>query len=221
MRKYGKLMVALMACIMVFAMTACGGSDSATPAAEPSATDEAVAALTESLDAFKNTDLDAINEMTGGSLVEETQESLGGDSKTTEQLIKAAFGHMEYTIGDAEEVDENTVNVKVKIKNVNMGMAVKEMYAGLITYVATHQDVQEDDGQLAAKVIELLADAVEKTAEEEDGIVEKEVTVKMVKEDDQWKVDESADGYSDVIDALTGGITDAFSSLTGGASGDR
>ena len=214
MRKYSKLMVVLMAFIVVFALTACGGG--AKPAAEPSATDEAVTALSESLDAFKNADMDAINEMAGGDMIGEVQDTLGGDDEMTSTFIKTIFGHMDYTVEDTEEVDENTVNVKVKIKNVDMMAAVKSMYSELILYAATNPDITSDNDALTKKIVESLSASVENTAKEEDGVVEKEVTIKMVKKDGQWKVDDCADNQEEILSVITGGIGDAMSSLNSG-----
>ena len=222
MKKYGKIWAVLMALVLVFAMTACGGSGSSgngtAPASasadKPSATEEATAALEKTLDALKTADVETLKKVGGKDLLGDTENSLGADDETVNQVLKALFGHMDYKIGEATQVDDNTVNIDVTFTNVDMSKAVTSLYTDLMSYALTHPDDVKDTEKCTSKAIGMLTDAVDKTAEKEDGTVEKEATVKMVKKDGEWQIAGGKDENTDLFNAMSGDFAEALGTIT-------
>ena len=194
----------IMSVLMLFAFTACGGS-AETPE------DQAVAALDTQLAALKSADREAIQELSGGEdAFGDAVEQLGSE-EDVDSILKSMFGHFDYTIGTPEKVDDSNVNVPVTVSN--MQKAVDTWFSDLMAYAMQNPDIANDEKALQAKTVEMLQGAVDKTAEEEDGIVTNDVVFPMTLIDGKWEISDTID--EGVLDAVLGGCVTAINDLTG------
>ena len=212
MKKILKITLGLvMSAMMLFAFAGCGGSGEA----EPTPAEEAVAALDTTLAALKSADMTAIQEISGDEDIFGEAEETFGSEELTQSVLKAMFGHFDYTIGTPEQVDDSNVNVPVTVSNANMDKAVDTWFSDLMAYAMENPDIASDETALQNKTIEMLETSVDKVAEEEDGIVTKDVVIPMVLEDGQWTISDDVD--EGVLDAILGGFIGAIENLTGGS----
>lgn len=196
----------IMSVLMLFAFTACGGS-AETPE------DQAVAALDTQLAALKSADREAIQELSGGEdAFGDAVEQLGSE-EDVDSILKSMFGHFDYTIGTPEKVDDSNVNVPVTVSNADMQKAVNTWFSDLMAYAMQNPDIANDEKALQAKTVEMLQGAVDKTAEEEDGIVTNDVVFPMTLIDGKWEISDTID--EGVLDAVLGGFVTAINDLTG------
>ena len=194
--------------MMLFAFAGCGGT-----AEKESPADQAAAALDESLSALKSADLNAIKDLGINEDVFGEADDVLGSEEELEQVLKLMFGHFDYTIGDAEQVDDSNVNVNVTVSNADMSKAVDAWIADLMDYAMSNPNIATDRTALQAKTIEMLQEAVDKTAEAEDGIISSDVVFPMVLKDGKWDISETID--KSVFDAVLGGFLTAIEELTG------
>lgn len=142
---------AVLAVVPVVGLTACGGN----PA------DQVKSVVTSNLDQIKNLDADAIEELGSMDELKELETTYGISS---ERLIKAFYGHFDYTV-DSVEVEGDTATVKITSSNVDLQKVV-ESYMDSLTEFATSEEAQTlvtEGGQQAVqdKVVELLMAAFE------------------------------------------------------------
>ena len=214
MKKILKITLGLiMSTMLLIAFTACGGSGEA----QPTPAEEAASALDVTLSALKSADMNAIKEISGDEDVfGEAAETFGSEEQTG-AVLKAMFGHFDYTIGTPEQVDDTNVNVPVTVSNANMDKAVDTWFSDLMNYAMENPDIANDEEALQAKTIEILETSVDKVAEGEEGIVTKDVVIPMVLVDGKWQISEDVD--DGVLDAILGGFVSAIEDLTGGSTG--
>ena len=201
----------VMSFMMLFAFAACGGAAKETPE------DQAVAALDTTLAALKSADKDAIQALGGDEDIFGDAEEAFGSEEGIDSVLKSMFGHFDYKIGKAELVDDSNVNVNVTVSNADMSKAVNSWFSDLMAYAMQNPDIANDEKALQAKTIEMLQTSVDKTAEEEDGIVTKDVVFPMTLIDGKWEISDTID--DSVLDAVLGGFMTAINELTGAASG--
>ncbi|MGX8774612.1 MAG: hypothetical protein ACSW8G_06110 [Bacillota bacterium] len=205
MKKIMKIALGLaISAMMLFAFAGCGTSE--TPA------DQAAAALDKTLSALKSADMTAIQNVSGGEDVFGEAETAFGSEEATQQILKAMFGHFDYTIGTPEQVDDSNVNVPVTVSNADMNKAVETWFDDLMEYATSNPDITGDEEALQAKTIEFLETSVDKVAEGEDGIVSQDVVIPMVLTNGQWNISDTVDGG--VIDAILGGFVSAIENLS-------
>ena len=202
----------IMSFVMLFAFAGCGGT-----AEKESPTDQAVAALDETLSALKSADMNAIKELGGEEAFGEAAETFVSEAET-ESVLKAMFGHFDYTIGDAEQVDDSNVNVNVNVSNADMSKAVNAWFTDLMNYAMSNPEIANDKEALQAKTIEVLQASVDKTAEAEGGIVSSDVVFPMELKDGKWEISKTID--EGVLDAVLGGFITAIENLAGGAGAE-
>ncbi len=192
-----------MSLMLIFAFAGCG-SDPAK---------EASASLDTTLKALQGADAEALSELDSGSgSLEDSLEAIGGEENMN-KLLGALFGHMTYEITDSEAVDDEHVNVKVKLTNVDMSAAVTDWYTDLVEW-AMSGDVPSDQNAILTKTVDLLTASVDEQNEAGKTKTE-EVTVKLVKEEDGWDLDESdSAGSTALFNALSGGFMNAVGSIS-------
>jgi len=133
----------------------------------------------------------------------DTENALSGNGKAaTEQL----FGKLEYEIIDSEKVDKNTVNVTTKITTVDMKSVFQEFIVKAMEYAFSNIGAEVSEAEQQAKMEEILVACI---AKEDAKRVTKEVTIKVVKEDKQWKI-QSDESFAN---AITGGLQDAINEI--------
>ena len=91
-----------------------------------------------------------------------------------------------------------------------MSKAVNTWYSDFMNYIMANPDIASDETALREKNIEMLKSTVDKTAEEEDGIMTTEVTFPMELTDGQWTIGEVDEN---VPDAMVGGFMSALEAL--------
>lgn len=212
MKKVMKITVGLvMSCMMLFAFAACSGSGAAPETPE----DQATAALDKTLAALKSADMEAIKELGGEDAFGDAEETFGSD-ESMEAVLKSMFGHFDYKLGTPEVVDDSNINIPATVSNADMSKAVESWFSDLMAYAMQNPDIANDEAALQTKTIEMLQTAVDKTAEEEDGIVSNDVVFPMTLKDGNWEISDTVD--DSVLDAILGGFMTAINGLTGGST---
>ena len=208
MKKLLKITVGiLMSLMFVFAFAGCGGESG------PSPEDQATASLDKVLSALKSADVAAIEELAGGEDVFGEAEQTLGSEEDVQSILKAMFGHFDYTLGTPEVVDDTHINIPANVSNADMQKATDTWLADLMAFAMANPGVASDETALHAKTVELLTTAVEKTTAEEDGIVSNDVVFPMVLTDEGvWDISEDID--DSVLDAVMGGFMTAINNLT-------
>lgn len=197
----------MMSAMLIFAFAACGGGT-----AEVSPADEAAAVLDTTLAALKTADMQAIQDISGDEDIFADATEIFGSEEDTQSVLKAMFGHFDYTMGTPEQVDDTHVNVPVTVTNTDMHKAVDTWFSDLMSYAMANPSIANDEAALHAKTVELLTAAVDKTAEGEGGTVTQDVVMPMVLEDGAWDVSDVDD---EVMDAMLGGLVSAIEELAG------
>lgn len=220
MKAIRKLLIVLACMTTVLAMAGCGAGD-VIPTQSPE--DAATEVVTTMLDALKAGDVDALESIGATSVVSESDEVAGEDDRALETaVLKAAFGHMEYEIVEAEAGEDDIVNVKCKITNVDMSKAATYWFEDVMVYAMSQFDPEasdKDTEEMETKLMDMLVKAVDQTAEEEDGIQTSEVTIKVQKnEDGDYQV---IDPDKTLFDDLSGGFAEKVANMFGGAVQDE
>ena len=204
MKKYMKtLLGVIMSAMLLFAFAGCGGSSSSG-----SPEDEAVAALDETLQAFQSADLERISQING---VGDALTEGGLDSDLTQSVLICMFGHFEYELSEPEKVDDSHVNVPAKVSNVDMEVAANAWFANMMEY-SMENAAEEDDAALQENAMAMLQDAIDATAEEENGIRSEDVVFPMVLEDGIWIISDDMD--ESVVDAMLGGFMTVMADMS-------
>ena len=198
MKKVLKLFVLMILVVsMTLSLVACGTG----------VTEKAEASVNGMFQAFKALDFEKaqqfvnLNELT----FDKDEVSLDVEAKT---FMKALFGKLDYAIVSSEKVDDNTVNVVVKITALDMKPILADFMIAALQYAFSNAfaDPQPTEEETAQKMEELLVAAATK-----DGLttVTKEVTVKVVNRDNSWKIAPD-DAFTN---ALFGGLKEASDAL--------
>ncbi len=166
------LAVAL-AVVPAVGLVGCGGN----PA------DQVKSVVTSNFDQIKSLDAEAIDELGSMDELKELETTYGISS---ERLIKAFYGHFDYTV-DSVEVDGDTATVKITSSNVDLQKVV-ESYMDSLTEFATSGEAQNlvtEGGQQAVqdKVVELLMAAFEA---EDVPIATGQTDLAMERADNSW-----------------------------------
>ena len=194
--------------MMLFAFAGCG--DSGDRSIQTTPADEAAATLDTTLAAFKTADMDTINSTSGGETFIQGSKDAFGSEEQTQDVLNIMFGHFDYQLGTPEQVDDTHVNVPATVSNVDMSKAVNTWYSDFMNYVMENPSIANDEAALSEKNIEMLKSAVDKTAEEEGGIMTTDVTFPMELTDGQWTIGEVDEN---VPDAMVGGFMSALEQL--------
>ena len=125
-----------------------------------------------------------------------------------QMFMKALFDKLDYEILSSEKIDDNTVNVVVKITALDMKPILADFMVAALQYAfsSAFADPQPTEEETAQKIEELF---VEATSKDDVTTVTNEVTVKVVNSDDGWKIDPD-DTFTN---ALFGGLKEAAESL--------
>lgn len=151
-----------------------------------------------------------VKELSGAESLEKVFGGESGSNMTKEQgkaFFKDIFSHLTYKIGAAEAKDDKTVNVKVKVSNVNFSTVMSTWITNVFNIALTNADKSE------AEVMSLMfADFTNQVnaAVEKGDMAEKEIEIKMVNKDGSWIMDPS----DEAMDGLLGGFINASKSLS-------
>ena len=91
-----------------------------------------------------------------------------------------------------------------------MSKAVNTWYSDFMNYIMANPSIANDEAALSEKNIEMLKSAVDKTSEEEEGIMTTDITFPMVLEDGQRTIGEVDEN---VPAAMVGGFMSALEQL--------
>lgn len=198
MKKVLKLSVLMILVVsMTLSLVACGTG----------VTEKAEASVNGMFQAFKSLDFEKaqqfvnLNELT----FDKDEVNLDVEAKT---FMKALFGKLDYAIVSSEKVDDNTVNVLVKITALDMKPVLADFMVAALQYAFANAfaDPQPTEEETAQKMEELLVAAATK---EGLATVTNEVTVRVVNKDNGWKIAPD-DTFTN---ALFGGLKEASEAL--------
>lgn len=189
MKKTVKRLVAMvLAAVLVFALAGC------TPEKK------AERAVNSFLSEIKKVNIEkALN------YVDKAEETKGDWlNENTELFIEELFSRLDYEIITSEIVDENTINVTVKLTNVDMKPVIKEFVAEAMKYALSNigADPEPTEDEVNAKMIEILKTCLNKEGLE---MVTMDATIEVVLVEGVWKI--SIDGS--LMNAMLGGLSDA------------
>ena len=202
---FKKLTSLLLAVVLVFSFTGCSPVKKAEKAVDNSFT------------AIKNLDKDGFF---GNVKVEEgyeeeleklefdTEEQTEGD-KALYESFKTITSKLEYKILSSEEVDENTIKVKVEATSVDMAPIWGDFFTKIFAYALENafsaQTISDDEKEENFK--KLFSESVTNSNLE---TVTKQVDITVVKVDNEWKVvvDEN------YLNAAFGGIYDVLTQMS-------
>lgn len=194
----------IMSVMMLFAFAGCGSSS-----ATDSPADQAAAALDETLQAIQSADLERISEIDG---VADALAAEDLDSDLIQSVLVSMFGHFQYELGEPEQVDDSHVNVPANVSNVDMEAAANVWFENMMEYAMEHAE-DEDEAALEENALAMLQEAIDATAEEDDGIRSEDVVFPMVLEDGKWVI--SSDIDESVLDAMLGGFMTVMNDMGG------
>lgn len=199
----------LMAVMLVFTLVGCGGgAPKKTPA------EEAAESLDTMLSALKGANVESLNELAGGEDIFADAEEAFGSKESADVVLKAMFGHFDYTIGTPEQVDDSNVNVPVSVTNVDMSKAVNAWITDAMSLAMSDPSITEDEKAFQTKLMGMFGESVEKVASEDGGTVTNDVVFPMTLKDGKWEVSE--DVSEDTLDKLLGGMMTAINGISGG-----
>ena len=110
-----------------------------------------------------------------------------GMTDNAEMFMENLFDKLEYEIVSSEKVDSENVNVKTKITAIDMKPVMKDFFTAALEYAFANAmaDPQPTEEEMQAKMEEILVECTSKPDLEN---LTKEVEIKVVKQDDEWKV---------------------------------
>lgn len=183
-KKAEKVLALLLAIILVFCLTACGGGQ-----------ETAEKAAANMLEAIKKADQETASRYIDYGVLSGMGDSAQSGSES-EELVKMIFGSMEYNILSSEE-NGDEADIKAEITNVDMSAAIQDIFTELIALALSGEELNEEE--MSEKMMEVLKS---KLSDEATARVTNEVTIHMTRTDGQWK----ADTEETLLDALTGGM---------------
>lgn len=192
-----KIVALILSLAMVLSLAGCG---------EEKKAQEAVINLFE---AFKAGDF----EKAEGYLLKDadSDETEDGD----EDMFNHVFTKLDYTIVSSGKLDGENVDVTARITAPDMEVAVGDFFSKAIEFALENafSETPLSDEESAAEIERIFIEATEK---EDLGTVTNEVTVKVVKTDEGWKVN-SDEAF---VDAVTGGMMTALKEMENSMIGE-
>ncbi len=192
-----KIVALILSLAMVLSLAGCG---------EEKKAQEAVINLFE---AFKAGDF----EKAEGYLLKDadSDETEDGD----EDMFNHVFTKLDYTIVSSGKLDGENVDVTARITAPDMEVAVGDFFSKAIEFALENafSETPLSDEESAAEMERIFIEATEK---EDLGTVTNEVTVKVVKTDEGWKVN-SDEAF---VDAVTGGMMTALKEMENSMIGE-
>lgn len=119
-----------------------------------------------------------------------------------EDVGKAMFSKMEYTVGEATE-NGDAATVKVNIKNIDMQTVFTAYMTAAMQAAMSGSEVGEEQQS------QMLLDEINKA----EATYTKDAEVQLTKVDGEWKVCMGDNENTDFINALTGGMADMANSF--------
>lgn len=197
MKKMAKILASVVALVLVASLcVGCFGPEAA-----------AKATVDKVFTTLKSTDTEKVKEFLG---LDEggANATMGGAEMFTDELLALIFENLEYEIIETEVIDDDNVNVTVKVTNTDMGPVFKDFVSEVTSYAIAHLDEISDmtDEETMNLTIELLTKCLEK-----DDLATKteEIVMHVYREDGVWDIDPA----QDVIDAILGGFIEASQSM--------
>ena len=193
------LLVAMLAVTVMLAFTACGEEEAAEKAVNSTMEALQEATLDEDSDAAKT--------------LKKEIGSLNMPGLDEDPFVKALFGNMKYEITDTEKKDSDTVEVTMKVTNVDMKNAANKWVA------QAKKDVTNTNSELykaavsgsTTKMYQVLFDSLfDQIDKNKSKTVTEEITVEVKKNDDgDWQMEPT----SSDINKMCGNIMDAMASV--------
>ena len=188
-----KIGIGLLVLVLCFALAACGG-DKLTQVRD---------AFNSGMTAFKTMDEAGINKFFTDADqldMEVLSEQAGADMA---EVFKLLCANCEWNVAGGEITGETEASLTVSLKNLNLSSALDDVSEELYdwAYNAALNGEAVDEEMIGEKLVEFLKARVESTTSG----MEDTVTVDMVLEDGQWKIDTSGNG--DLLTMLTGGLS--------------
>ncbi|MEE3361963.1 MAG: hypothetical protein VZQ84_00225 [Anaerovoracaceae bacterium] len=193
------LLVAMLAVTVMLAFTACGEEEAAEKAVNSTMEALQEATLDEDSDAAKT--------------LKKEIGSLNMPGLDEDAFVKALFGNMKYEITDTEKKDSDTVEVTMKVTNVDMKNAANKWVA------QAKKDVTNTNSELykaavsgsTTKMYQVLFDSLfDQIDKNKSKTVTEEITVEVKKNDDgDWQMEPT----SSDINKMCGNIMDAMASV--------
>ena len=193
------LLVAMLAVTVMLAFTACGEEEAAEQAVNSTMEALQEATLDEDSDAAKT--------------LKKEIGSLNMPGLDEDAFVKALFGNMKYEITDTEKKDSDTVEVTMKVTNVDMKNAANKWVA------QAKKDVTNTNSELykaavsgsTTKMYQVLFDSLfDQIDKNKSKTVTEEITVEVKKNDDgDWQMEPT----SSDINKMCGNIMDAMASV--------
>ena len=198
MKRFFKLSTTmLLIAALVLSLTGCGEIK------------KAETAVNNMFTAFKALDFEEARKYVDVDDMEIDELDEGDDSSDSyEMYMKALFDRLDYKIISSEKVDSNTVNVTTEITAVDMKPVLGDFFVAAMEYAfsSTLDDPQPTEEEINKKMEEMF---IESATKPDLATISNEVVIKVVKEDEGWKI------VSDdaLVDALLGGVTAATEEL--------
>jgi hypothetical protein len=174
--------------MLVFALTACSSSVSATDVVEKGIT------------AIKDLDIVQIQKYFNTNDITDESDILGDDFEVENMEIFALMTkNLSYEIIE-EKIDGDTATVKAKITNINMTIIMGEYITQALALAFSQiGQTDVDEAEMEKQMEELLVDLLSK---DDIAMLTTEVDIKLNKIDKDWKIDLN----DELINALFGGI---------------
>lgn len=199
MKRSIKTIITLLLClVMTLSLSACGEVQ------------KAETAVNNMFAAFKSLDFEQAQKYTDvASMKISTLEGKEGANTNYDMYMKALFNRLDYKIVSSEKVDSNTVNVVTQITAIDMKPVFGDFVSTALQYAFENAfaDPQPTEEETDKKMQELfLASATKPNL----ATVTNEVTIKVVKQGEDWKIAPD----DTFVDAVFGGLVGAAEEMT-------
>ncbi len=197
MKKIAKILASVVALVLVASLcVGCFGPEAA-----------AKATVDKVFTTLKSTNTEKVKEFLGfaeGGV----NADMEGVEMFTDELLELLFKNLDYEIVETEVIDNDNVNVTVKVTNTDMGPVFTDFISEVTSYAFSHVDEISNmgDEEMMDLTIELLTKCLEK---EDLATTTEEIVMHVYREDGVWDIDPA----QDVIDAILGGFVEASQSL--------
>ena len=130
-------------------------------------------------------------------------------------FMKTAFESIDYKIVSSEKIDENNVIVNASISAIDMKPIMAEFFTKAMQYAFSYafSETQPTEEEQNQKMEEILVECITKPDLSK---VTNEIPVKVVKTDDEWKIETS----EIFANAILGGLIDAANELNNSLGGN-
>lgn len=197
MKKFAKILASVVALVLVASLcVGCFGPEAA-----------AKATVDKVFTTLKSTNTEKVKEFLGfndGG----ANADMAGVELFTDELLELIFKNLEYEIVDTEVVDDDNVNVTVKVTNTDMGPVFTDFLSEVTSYALAHVDEISNmsDEEMMDLTVELLTKCLDK---EDLATKTEEIVMHVYREDGVWDIDPA----QDVIDAILGGFVEASQNM--------